>query len=51
MEVLGVSKSTLMTRIAIRYKVSAADQKVTAMEKRRRGLTKKAGTSCYRNLC
>jgi hypothetical protein len=38
--VFGVSKSTLMTRIAIRYKVSAVDEKLTASERRRRGAYK-----------
>lgn len=36
MEVLGVYKSTLLTRVAIRYKVSAVDEKLTASEKMRR---------------
>ena len=40
MEVFGFSKSTLMTRIAIRYKVSAVDEKLTTSEKRRRGVYK-----------
>jgi hypothetical protein len=51
MEVFAASMSTLMTRIAIRYKVSAVDEKLTASERRRRGAYKTAGTSCYRDLC
>ena len=37
MNALGVYKSTLLVRIALKYKVSHIDEKLTAGEKRKRG--------------